>query len=208
MINKKLIATQLINRYHQNPKAFSEDQAERLALMAFTMNIPFRPETKKLGKFVFELANTATLGLTPNSWRPRRVAEHLYGETEGENIAAGLGTLMGLAVPLGGGIKAFNALRGAGIADKSSALLAKGWVVGKQGVKDAGTRAVAGYRQAMASRMADAARAAPQRAAGASREAIARVTPAVELLGRRASAASAKGKDRLLDLLDLGNIGY
>ena len=162
----------------------------------------------KYAWFIFELSNTATLGLTPNSWRPRRVAEHLYGETEGENIAAGLGTLMGLAVPLGGGIKAFNALRGAGIADKSSALLAKGWVVGKQGVKDAGTRAVAGYRQAMASRMADAARAAPQRAAGASREAIARVTPAVELLGRRASAASAIGKDRLLDLLDLGNIGY
>jgi general stress protein YciG len=60
----------------------------------------------------------------------------------------------------------------------------------------------------MASRMADAARAGGQRVAGASREAIARATPAVQGVGRQAGAASAKGRDRLLDLLDLTNIGY
>jgi hypothetical protein len=205
MINKKLIATQLINQYHQNPDAFSEDQAERLALMAFTMNIPFRPETKKLSKFVFELANTATLGLTPNSWRPRRVAEHLYGETQGEKIAGGLGTLMGLAIPIGGGIKAFNALRAAGIADKSSALLAKGWIVGKQGAKDAGARAVAGYQAAMA-------RAAPM-----AQSAVTRATPYAQRGVAQARAAGASGRRRLTDMIndplgvgkiDLSNLGY
>ena len=100
--NPMTMITNLVDQYHANPDSFTEDQAEKLALIAFETNTPFRPETKKLKKFFFDLADTALLCLIPNELRPKRVGEDLYGESTGENIVGGAGSLLGLATGIGG----------------------------------------------------------------------------------------------------------
>ena len=95
----------LVDRYHAEPDSFTEEQAEKLALIAFETNTPFRPQTKKLKKFFFDLADTALLGLIPNERRPKRVGEDLYGETRGEDIAGAAGSLLGLATGATGAVK-------------------------------------------------------------------------------------------------------
>jgi hypothetical protein len=99
-MNPMSIISTLVDSYHANPDRFSEDQAERLATIAFESGVEFRPETKKLKKFAFDLADTATFGMIPNAWRPERVGQDLYGESAGEDVSGALGTLLGL-VPAG-----------------------------------------------------------------------------------------------------------
>jgi hypothetical protein len=99
-MNPMSIITTLVDSYHANPDRFSEDQAERLATIAFESGVEFRPETKKLKKFAFDLADTALFGAIPNEWRPERVGQDLYGESAGEDISGALGSLLGL-VPAG-----------------------------------------------------------------------------------------------------------
>jgi|3_EtaG_2_1085321.scaffolds.fasta_scaffold30798_2 hypothetical protein len=126
MANLNIISS-LVDEYHSNPDRFSEDQAHRIALLAFENNIPFEPETKKLKKFGFDVADTALFGMLPNKWRPKRVAEDLYGESAGEEISGALGTLLGL-VPAG---------MGAGALIKGGFKRAKG-LFGKSGKKGGG----------------------------------------------------------------------
>ena len=94
------ILQSLADEYHSNPDAFSPEQGDQIAMLAFESGIPFRPETKKLAKFGFDMADTALFGMLPNQWRPRRDGEDLYGESEGEQIAGGAGSLLGL-IPAG-----------------------------------------------------------------------------------------------------------
>jgi len=96
------IIQSLADEYHSNPDAFSPEQGEQIATIAFEAGVPFRPETKKLAKFGFDMADTALFGMLPDQWRPRRDGEDLYGESEGEKIAGGAGSLLGL-VPAGFG---------------------------------------------------------------------------------------------------------
>ena len=110
-INPQAILASLIDEYHSNPKAFTIDQSERLAIQAFQSGIPFRPETKKMKKFMFDLTDTALLGMVPNKWRPKRVGEDLYGESAGEEVAGAIGTLGGL---VGGAGIAYKGIQGLG----------------------------------------------------------------------------------------------
>lgn len=113
------IIQSLADEYHSNPDAFSPEQGEQIATIAFEAGIPFRPETKKLAKFGFDMADTALFGMLPDQWRPRRDGEDLYGESKGEQIAGGAGTLLGL-IPAGlgagalikGGVKTAKGLTG------------------------------------------------------------------------------------------------
>ena len=113
------IIQSLTDEYHSNPDAFTPEQGEQIATFAFEAGIPFRPETKKLAKFGFDMADTALFGMLPDQWRPRRDGEDLYGESEGEKVAGGAGSLLGL-VPAGlgagalikGGLKASKGLMG------------------------------------------------------------------------------------------------
>jgi len=103
--NPMTMIANLVDQYHAEPDSFTEDQAEKLALIAFETNTPFRPQTKKLKKFFFDLADTALLGLIPNEARPKRVGEDLYGESMGEDIAGAAGSLLGLATGATGAFK-------------------------------------------------------------------------------------------------------
>ena len=103
-MNPYEIIQNLVDEYHSNPDAFSPEQGERLATQAFESGIPFRPETKKLAKLGFDFADTATFGMLPDQWRPKRDGEDLYGESEGEKFAGGAGSMLGL-IPAGRGCK-------------------------------------------------------------------------------------------------------
>lgn len=108
----------LIDQYHADPDSFTEDQAERIAMLAFDANINFEPETKKAKKLAFDVADMALFGLLPNEWRPKRVGEDLYGESAGEKISGALGTLLGLATGVTGAYK----LGKAGLTKSKSAM--------------------------------------------------------------------------------------
>ena len=84
--------------YNENPKDFTDQQAEQIAYIAAKLGLPFRPETKKLSKFFFDLVDNMTFGLLPDDARPVSRGEKIYGETKGEKLSSNL-ALLGLAVP-------------------------------------------------------------------------------------------------------------
>lgn len=99
------MVSDIVDRYHLNPDEFTEEQAKKIARLAFEANIAFRPQSKALEKFVFDLTDTALLGLIPNTLRPTNVGEDYFGETESEKFASGAGSLLGLAAGIGGAFK-------------------------------------------------------------------------------------------------------
>ena len=101
--------------YNENPKNYTDDQAEQVAYIAAQLGLPFRPESKALQKFFFDLADNMAFGLLPEDMRPTSRGESVYGETKGERTAGAL-SLLGLALP--GAV-------GASIAKTGSAALAK-----------------------------------------------------------------------------------
>ena len=139
-MNPMSIISTLVDSYHANPDRFSEDQAERLATIAFESGVEFRPETKKLKKFAFDLADTATFGMIPNAWRPERVGQDLYGESAGEDVSGALGTLLGLvpAVGLGYGAIKGGAKVGKGLVGKVKDRFGKGGINKGGGVTEVG----------------------------------------------------------------------
>ena len=84
--------------YNENPKDYTDDQAEQIAFIAAKLGIPFRPESKALQKFFFDLADNMAFGLLPEDQRPTSRGESIYGETKGEKAAGAL-SLIGLALP-------------------------------------------------------------------------------------------------------------
>ena len=91
-------AKQLVFGYNQNPKDYSDEQAERIAHIAAKLGLPFRPESKALKKFFFDLVDNATFGMLPNEMRPVSRGQSIYGETKGEKLASNL-ALLGLLAP-------------------------------------------------------------------------------------------------------------
>tara|TARA_R100001086_G_C11841623_1_gene259238 strand:+ start:226 stop:1176 length:951 start_codon:yes stop_codon:yes gene_type:complete len=92
-------ARSLVSRYNSDPNQFTDAQAEKIALIAYRLGMPFRPEKKVLQKFFFELADTATFGLLDDKNRPVSRGETVYGETGTEQLASAAGGLLGLVVP-------------------------------------------------------------------------------------------------------------
>ena len=98
-------AKQLVFSYNNNPKDYSDEQAEQVAAIAAKMGLPFRSESKALQKFFFDLIDNATFGLLPDDQRPVSRGQNIYGETKSEKLAGNL-ALLGLAVPGAVGAKA------------------------------------------------------------------------------------------------------
>jgi len=98
-------AKRIVYDYNLNPNDYTNSEAEKIAVIALQLGLPFRPETKKLQKFFFDLADSATFGAIPNSMRPKSRGEDLYGETRSERLSSGAGNLLGLAIPLTAGAK-------------------------------------------------------------------------------------------------------
>ena len=86
---------QAVMAYKVNPDRFSDEQVKQLKVLAdqagIPMEIPFS-FGRAAGNLLFEAADTALLGLLPNSWKPPAL-------TSGERIAGVLGDIASFAVP-------------------------------------------------------------------------------------------------------------
>jgi hypothetical protein len=89
----------LMHQYDLDPRQFTDRQAEQIAMLARQYGFKFSRESKPLRKFAFDLADTALLGMLPNTLRPVSRGQSVFGETQADRIAGGLGT----GVPLAAG---------------------------------------------------------------------------------------------------------
>ena len=120
----KMIA-EMVRRYNNGEISLSDQQAQKLAEMAFRYDIPFEVGSKPIRKGMFDAADMATFGMLPNEWRPRSPGEGLYGESTIDRFAGGAGSLLGLAGGVGAGIKGARTLYGAATGGKAAAALAR-----------------------------------------------------------------------------------
>lgn len=102
-------AQQLVYQYNNNPKDYTDDQAKKIAFLASQLGLPFRPESKALSKFFFDLTDKALFGLLPDAARPKSRGEEYFGETAGERAAGALSNV-GYLAPIGLGLSAVNPL--------------------------------------------------------------------------------------------------
>jgi len=95
-------AKYLVYQYNEDPKKYTDSEAEKIALIAAKMGLPFKPESKAIKKFFFDLVDNLAFGALPEEWRPESRGESVFGETKAEKVA-GLLSLAGLAVPFAAG---------------------------------------------------------------------------------------------------------
>ena len=107
-------AKYLVYQYNEDPKKYTDSEAEKIALIAAKMGLPFKPESKAIKKFFFDLVDNLAFGALPEDWRPKSRGESVFGETKAEKVA-GLLSLAGLAVPFAAGAKLGTAVVKAGL---------------------------------------------------------------------------------------------
>lgn len=143
------MAKNLVEDYNKDPDKFDENQAKKIAQIAFHYEIEFKPKTKAMKKFLFDMADTAVLGLIPNEMRPETVGEDLFGESTGEKFAGGAGTILGLVHPAMWALKGGRAIKGMDLGDKATTMFAKGYIAGKAGARSAWKKTKAGSQSLM-----------------------------------------------------------
>jgi len=91
-------------------KNITKNEAEMLSANAFSKGLDFDVKSKAGRKFAYNLADTASFGLLPDSiFKPEAsIGERYHGQSTADSIASGAGSLLGL---LGGG---YGLVRGAG----------------------------------------------------------------------------------------------
>ncbi len=108
---------ELIEAYNRNPNRYTDEEAEFIATLSQAIGRDFNRESKPIRKGLFDMVDSATLGLMPDSLRPVSRGDSVYGESDSEKFAGFLGEMAG-GTALGAGI-GYGALRGArGIASK------------------------------------------------------------------------------------------
>ena len=113
--NQHQIVQQLVDRWNTGELNITDEQANKLSRLAAEYGFDFDSESNPLGKGLFDLVDTAALGFVPNEWRPTTVGEDYHGESFGDKVAGGAGTVAGLATGFGLMGKLFGAgARGAG----------------------------------------------------------------------------------------------
>jgi hypothetical protein len=96
------VVLEALKRYNAGKLNLSDEQAEQLAQMAFQMKREFKTKSKPIRKGLFDLVDTAALGLVPNKWRPRSPGQELHGESDADWWAGGIGSVAGMPFALGG----------------------------------------------------------------------------------------------------------
>ena len=95
---------ELVRRYNAGELSdVSEKDLEQISILAAQYGIQFDVASKPIRKGLFDLADTAMLGLLPNKWRPESIGQEWHGESGVDKFAGGVGTLGGLGVGLYGG---------------------------------------------------------------------------------------------------------
>lgn len=105
---------ELVRQYNDDPRMFSDQEAEMISGLAGSFGLNFQRTSKPLEKAAFDFADMATLGLIPNDWRPQARGDFYLGESDRDQLAGGVGTLGGLIGAAGVGIKGARALFGKG----------------------------------------------------------------------------------------------
>ena len=107
---------ELIRRHNAGELNLPPHRVEQLSQAAAQLGIKFEVESKPFRKFLFDAADSLTLGLIPNEWRPKSIGEDLHGETLTDRWFGGLGTVgggfAGGGLLLKGGAKALGGIKG------------------------------------------------------------------------------------------------
>tara|TARA_R110000824_G_scaffold20503_1_gene77182 strand:- start:177 stop:854 length:678 start_codon:yes stop_codon:yes gene_type:complete len=118
-----LAVQELNQRYNDDPRSFSDEEAEMIAGLSQQFGLDFQRTSRPLAKGAFDFADIATFGMLPNKWRPESRGDLAYGETGLDKFAGGAGSLGGLLGAAGvakglfrGGKAAYGAFRGSGSA--------------------------------------------------------------------------------------------
>lgn len=102
--------SKIVRGYYANPSAFSDSETKQIMMMAQQVGIPFEPApntSRAIKNGVFNLLDTAALGLIPDSWGPEKL-------TTRDEVGSAIGGVLGFAVPGAIGMKAGSAaLKGA-----------------------------------------------------------------------------------------------
>ena len=95
---------ELVRQYNDDPRMFSDQEAEMIANLSQQFGLDFQRTSKPGEKALFDAADMATFGLIPNRWRPESRGDTVLGESGIDEVAGGAGTLAGL-VGAGGVLK-------------------------------------------------------------------------------------------------------
>ena len=107
------VAVQELNRrYNEDPRSFTDQEAEMIAGLSNQFGLEFQRESKPLQKGAFDFADIAAFGLLPNEWRPTTRGETVYGETGRDRLAGGVGSLGGLLGAVGTATGIYRGIRG------------------------------------------------------------------------------------------------
>tara|TARA_R100000808_G_C2145317_1_gene153136 strand:- start:1585 stop:2127 length:543 start_codon:yes stop_codon:yes gene_type:complete len=119
----------LIGAYNSDPRSFTDEEAEMIAMLSAQSGIRFRREFKPVSKGLYNMADIGLLGMLPNEYEPWSRGQSVYGETTGEKIGSGIGTVAGLPLAV---------LSGLGLAGGAIGLgkRAMGYARGKRGVDE------------------------------------------------------------------------
>jgi len=116
-----LAVQELNQRYNDDPRSFTDEEAEMIAGLSKQFGLDFQRTSRPLAKGAFDFADIASFGLLPNEWRPASRGDLAYGETGLDKFAGGVGSVGGLLGAAGvakglfrGGKAAYGALRGGG----------------------------------------------------------------------------------------------
>ena len=118
MNNNRMDVMRLLDEYNTNPDKFTNEQAGKIAEVAKAYGVKFKRENKAGRKLMFDLADTALLGLVPNEWRPTSRGQETFGETAVDRIGGAVGTIAGIAGTGGAaflGRKALGTVAGKGL---------------------------------------------------------------------------------------------
>ena len=115
-----------LNHYFNSPNDFDDKQLEKLAKYAkhWGLTDKFQVESKPIRKGAFDLLDMPMFGLLPNEWRPYSPGQDIIGESTADRIAGGIGTIGGLGLGIGAGIKGAQWLMKAGPAKAADAVTA------------------------------------------------------------------------------------
>tara|TARA_Y100000401_G_C8253971_1_gene189695 strand:+ start:225 stop:734 length:510 start_codon:yes stop_codon:yes gene_type:complete len=103
---------ELVRRYNKGDLEYlPEKQKEQIAMLAAQMGLNFNVKSKPIRKGLFDLVDTALLGLVPNSLRPYSVGEEYFGESQSDKFSGTLGMLAGSVVPGALAVKGMGKLR-------------------------------------------------------------------------------------------------
>ena len=70
---------ELVRQYNDDPRMFSDQEAEMIANLSQQFGLDFQRTSKPGEKALFDAADMATFGLIPNRWRPESRGDTVLG---------------------------------------------------------------------------------------------------------------------------------